>query len=56
MQKYNYSKDKPFFSANNYTVWHGTQQETNLPVTIKIIKFPHIELPKYLKKPKDVKS
>lgn len=43
-------------SANNYTVWQGNQKETNIPVTIKMIKFPHIELPKYLKKLKDVKS
>lgn len=37
-------------------MWQGNQKETNIPVTIKIIKFPHIELPKYLKKLKDVKS
>ncbi len=56
LEKYNYRKDKPAFTSNNYTVWHGLQNETNLPVTIKLLKYPHIELPKYLKKLKDVKS
>jgi len=56
LEKYIYKKDKPLFTSNNYTVWQGNQKETNLPVTIKIIKFPHIELPKYLKKLKDIKS
>lgn len=56
LEKYTYKKDKPHFTANNYTVWQAYQTETNLAVTIKIVKFPHIELPKYLKKLKDVKS
>jgi hypothetical protein len=50
LEKYTYKKDKPLFSANNYSVWQANQAETNLAVTIKIAKYPHIELPKYLKK------
>ena len=56
MDKYIYHKDKPSFTSNNYTVWQANQVETNLAVTIKLLKFPHIELPKYLKKLKDAKS
>lgn len=37
-------------------MWHGLQNDTNIPVTIKLLKYPHIELPKYLKKLKDIKS
>ena len=56
LEKYSYKKDKPFHSSNNYSIWQGNHTENNLPVTIKLLKFPHIELPKYLKKLKDVKS
>lgn len=37
-------------------MWQGNQKETNLAVTIKLIKHPHVELPKYLKKLKEVRS
>ena len=56
LEKYAYKKDKPYFSSNNYSIWQGSHKESNLAVTIKLLKFPHIELPKYLKKLKDVKS
>lgn len=56
LEKYNYKKDKPFFTSNHYSVWQGQQNDTNIPVTIKILKYPHIELPKYLKKLKEIKS
>lgn len=56
LEKYNYKKDRPSFTNNHYLVWQGLQNDTNIPVTIKLLKYPHIELPKYLKKLKEVKS
>jgi hypothetical protein len=56
LENYTFQKDKPFFSASNYTIWHGSQKESNLAVTIKMLKFPHVEVPKYLKKLKEVRS
>ena len=56
LANYTYVKDRPLLNTNNYTIWSGNQNETNIPVTIKLLKYPHIELPKYLKKLKEVKS
>lgn len=56
LQNYSFKKEKPAFTSNNYTVYLGTQTETNLPVTIKILRQFHLEMPKYLKKLKDCKS
>ena len=56
LANYTYNKDRPTLNTNNYTIWSGNQAETNIPVTIKLLKYPHIELPKYLKKLKEVKS
>ena len=56
LDSYTFKKDKPIFANGGYSVFHGTQKETNLPVTIRVLKQFHLELPKYLKKLKECKS
>ena len=54
--KYSYKKESPTFSSNNYSAYNGKNKETNQPVTIRILKYPHVELGGYLHKLKELKS
>ena len=56
LSAYTYKKEKPILTNGNFNVYDGVQNETKVPVTIKILKPFHFELPKYLKKLKECKS
>jgi serine/threonine protein kinase len=56
LSKYTYNKDKPAFSTSNYAFYHATIKESNTSVTLKTMKYPHVELGPYLLKLKEVKS
>lgn len=56
LAKYTFPRNSPISSTATYSLFNGTITETALPVTIKILKQPHLELQRYLKKMKEVKS
>ena len=41
LEKYTFKKDKPLLTSDAYTVYNGVQNETSLPVTIKVLRQFH---------------
>lgn len=56
LSNYTFKRDKPIHTNGNFNVYNGVQSESNIDVTIKILKPYNLQLPKYLRKLKDCKS